>query len=216
MLYKYIPGNYYGFEAISTAMLASRYMYPVIWYSHCSATNLHLSSSPPSTRIILSLYSSKSAKGVWLCMNIEVSSGIPSLSCNSSIRSASDLPPPFVRRMNGMWADWSSESASRARGIGSWLRRSTPSMLKRNQSFHAADAVWMYTILKGEREIWYGRWWGWCMTLNECPSIFRVSYRPKRRSCKRPSEPVLHSEPERPTCLGSRSHTLRSIGRPSS
>jgi hypothetical protein len=97
--------------------------------THASATPRQASSSPPSTNTVLSLYSSRSAKGVWLWMNMPKSSGTCSFRVNSAIRSDSGFPPPFVSRMKGIFSDWRSWRAEAARGIASWARRRTPSIL---------------------------------------------------------------------------------------
>jgi hypothetical protein len=98
-------------------------------YPYASATILHLSLSPPTTMTVLSLYWSISAKGVWLCTNMLVSIATPNLLLRSATRSDSCFPPPFVRRIKGICCDWRYERALLARGNGSALRSSTPSIL---------------------------------------------------------------------------------------
>jgi hypothetical protein len=53
----------------------------------------------------------------------------PSLLLRSATRSDSCLPPPFVSKMKGMRCDCRYERAFCARGSGSELRTSTPSIL---------------------------------------------------------------------------------------
>lgn len=106
-------------------------------FTYFSATRRHWSPSPPVTSIhesfnplpYISLSSTISAKGVWLCTNMPVSSGTPRRSLTSSTRSDSYLPPPFVRRMKGIRWDCRYSSAFWARGSALELRSRTPSML---------------------------------------------------------------------------------------
>jgi hypothetical protein len=51
------------------------------------------------------------------------------------------LPPPLVRRMNGMRCSWRYERASRAAGMGVDDRRRTPSILNHMVSFMVAARI---------------------------------------------------------------------------
>ena len=114
---------------------------------YSSATFLQLSRSPPVTSIHLSFKAevrslpwTSSAKGVWLWINMLVSRGSLSALVSSATRSVSCLPPPLVRRMNGMRFRCRTARASWARGRALELRRSTPSMLQvRQTSFRFRD-----------------------------------------------------------------------------
>ena len=106
-------------------------------FTYFSATSRHLSPSPPVTSIhasfnpfpYISLSSTISAKGLWLCKNMPVSSCTPRPSLSSATRSDSYLPPPFVRRMKGIRWDCRYVRAFWARGRALELRTRTPSIL---------------------------------------------------------------------------------------
>lgn len=112
-----------------------------IAWPYFSATLRQLSPSPPTTRMQWFFMASmpflpwaNSANGVWLWTNKLVSSGTFSRSDSSATRSFSCVPPPFVRRINGIRSRWRKARDWWALGRALELRRSTPSMLSISQS----------------------------------------------------------------------------------
>ena len=154
---------------------------------HLSATPRHKSPSPPTTSTVFCFKgvasssdvadSTSSAKGVWLCTNMLVSSGTLSSWLRSATRDDSRLPPPLVRRMKGISWVWRYERVFWAWGRAVEERRRTPSMLRKvspskhirllgvndrtysNANAKGAGLLWV--VVEVWRERWYWRRGQW-------------------------------------------------------